>query len=106
MLKNKKTAFVRWGEGDCVDVETYSDNIFETIFRAGKVPKSHVYTMMSYRMWPKDRPGIDEILKHLGLKEYDEEQILRKTHGLIRDDYNWIMFEDENINYDDIKIRD
>ncbi len=106
MLKDKKMAFVHWTDGDCVDVEAYLDNVFETIFRTGKIPKSHIFAMMSYRIWPKDSPGIDEVLKVLGLEKYDEEQILRKTHGLIRDEYNWIMFEDENINYDDIKIRD
>ena len=47
----------------------------------------------------------EEIQKILGLKEYNLYKILRKTHGVDVDDFIWLKFDDEDITWDDVRVR-
>lgn len=57
------------------------------------------------RCFPRNRDNLEELLHKLGLKTYHPLDIIRKTHGLMRNDFVWIRFQGENLKYDDIKIR-
>ena len=50
--------------------------------------------------------NIDEILFNLGLNEYNMLDILKKTHGVNFDDFWWIKFENEDLNWKDVKVRE
>ena len=54
----------------------------------------------------RDRYDLKELLENWGLIEFDSLGIVKKTHGLMLDDFIWIRFEGENISYADIKVRD
>lgn len=57
------------------------------------------------RCVPRTRVNIDELLDKMGLPFYHPLSIIQKTHGLITDDFIWIKFDGEAIDYDDIRIR-
>ena len=59
------------------------------------------------RCFPKARANCKQLLNDLGLDFYDPLAIVVKTHGRQWDDYNWIKFEGETLDYEtDIKLRD
>lgn len=57
------------------------------------------------RCFPRNRANADDLLRRLELKHYHPLDIVRKTHGLMRNDYVWLRFEGEQLTYDDVKIR-
>ena len=60
---------------------------------------------LSTRCFPSDRTNKKELLKSWGLDEYDPDKIVRKTHGVMNDDFVWLRFEDENITFDKVRMR-
>lgn len=75
-------------------------------FMDANVTIDEVYQWIDDRCFPKERPNCDRILKLLGLDFYVPMEIVRVTHGLQFDDYYWVKFKGEDINWDDIKLRD
>lgn len=87
-------------------IKKYSPNPIHCMFNQDNIPVFKVLERLESRCWPRDRQNIQELLAHIGLTEYNILGIIRKTHGLMRNDYTWIRFSDENISYNDIKIRE
>jgi hypothetical protein len=58
------------------------------------------------RCVPKGRSLIGEYLEYLGLSEYNPYEIVKKTHGVMFEDFLWFKFPGESIEWDDVKIRD
>lgn len=42
------------------------------------------------RCFPRERMNVKEILKSMGLTDYDPLQIIEKTKGVMAEDYQWI----------------
>ena len=53
----------------------------------------------------KSREDLDYILKWLKLRSYNPYWICRKTHAVSMSDFIWIKYEDEDITYDDVRLR-
>lgn len=69
-----------------------------------QVDVNDVYNFFLCRVVPPTRDGIEDILKAMGLAEYNPVAIARVTHGILTDDYTWIRFkEDGNITWKDVK---
>lgn len=61
------------------------------------------------RCFPKSRGNAKQLLDDLGLGSigYDPHAIVEVTHGRLWDDYGWVLFEGEDLDYErDIKLRD
>ena len=59
------------------------------------------------RCFPRERSNCEQLLRDLGLDHYTPLGIVRKTHGRQLEDYCWIKFEGEDLDYErDIKLRD
>jgi hypothetical protein len=59
------------------------------------------------RCFPRERRNCKQLLADLGLTEYVPLSIVEKTHGRQLEDYCWIKFEGEELDYErDIKLRD
>ena len=59
------------------------------------------------RCFPRERPNCGQLLSDLGLTDYVPLSIVEKTHGRQLEDYCWIRFEGEDLDYErDIKLRD
>lgn len=68
---------------------------------------SDVSRFFESRCFPKERRNCKQLLEDLGLEEYIPLDIVRKTHGRQLEDYCWIKFEGEDLDYEkDIKLRD
>ena len=59
------------------------------------------------RCFPRARANCAQLLADLKLPVYDPPAIVMATYGRQWDDYNWILFEGEEADYDrDVKLRD
>lgn len=65
-----------------------------------------VESFLESRCPPRKRMNIKELLHNWGLDIYDPLAIVQRTHGLMLGDYVWVKFDDEDITYSDIKVRD
>ena len=54
------------------------------------------------RCFDRSRPDKDELLKELGLSDYEPIEIIKRTHGSMCHDFIWIRFEGEDLTWKDI----
>ncbi|WP_145411280.1 hypothetical protein [Paenibacillus xylanexedens] len=57
------------------------------------------------RCFPRSRDHADKILQYLELKDYVPSDIVKKTHGVLYDDYVWIRFAGEELTCADVHPR-
>ena len=60
---------------------------------------------ISTRCFPYERGNRKALLKIWGLDEYDPMAIVRKTHGVMNDDFLWLLFEGETLTFEDVRMR-
>ncbi|MFQ9151986.1 MAG: hypothetical protein ACLR6B_11325 [Blautia sp.] len=87
-------------------VVNYTERICELGFGGGVVTPQRVYEYFQSRTIDQARPDLKEYLARLGLTEYNSYKMVRETHGLMWDDYQWVRFPDDTVTYEEIKIRD
>jgi len=71
-----------------------------------RITWKNLMSWMETRVVPRTRIGIEELLPKYGVKEYNPYAMCKKSHGISMADFIWIRFNDEDIKYADIKIRD
>ena len=86
----------------------YTTNVYALPFGVNQSPTiADVSRFFASRCFPKERRNCRQLLQDLGLAEYKPWDIVRKTHGRQLEDYCWIRFEGEDLEYErDIKLRD
>ena len=91
-----------------VRYQPYSDDIYALPFGVKTSPNIADFSrFLESRCFPGDRRNCKQLLEDLGLDEYIPLDIVRKTHGRQLEDYCWIRFEGEELDYEkDIKLRD
>lgn len=104
LYKDTVTASVEI-DGNKAHIQRFDDCPMHYLFPFGEMDLYGVLEILEGRCFPRNRVNAADLLHKLGLKSYQPLDIIRKTHGLMRNDYVWIRFEGERINYDDIKIR-
>ena len=108
---------VMWKDEEMVDVELYDrrkkvrikkhQNIFPSNpFYGGEVTVERVYRFLESRCMDRNRPCLLAYLEGLGLEEYNHYEIVKITHGVMWEDFNWIRFPGEEIVWKDVKLRD
>lgn len=102
--KDEITARVYVKDKDVI-VSRYTDNPLKQLFADRKMTRYQLGKIFELRCWEKDRADINEILKNLGLKEYNPYEIVRKTHGVSYNDYIWFRFPGEKIMSKDVLVR-
>lgn len=106
IMERERVLFkVEIGDKD-VNVISYTDRVGDQQFPEDKVTFDDVYDWLEYRCFPRTRANCKELLKRMGLSAYDPLDIIHVTHGMLWDDYIWVKFEGEEIEYKDIKLRD
>jgi len=86
-----------------VEFENHTDNYLICAFgKAETADAEMLMDLFEERCFSRNRADCEEILKMMGLKEYDPLDIVRITHGSLVDDFTWIRFPDESITWDDI----
>ena len=102
--KDEITARVRV-QGAGIFVSRYTDHPIKQLFAAEKMTRFQLMQILEMRCWDRNREDIQEILMHFGLKEYNPYEIVKKTHGVSYNDYNWFRFPGENICSRDVLVR-
>lgn len=87
-------------------VLNYSTDIAMLAFGGGPVTDGRVYDYFVDRCIDRARPDLADRLQEIGLDSYNPYKIVEKTHGVLWDDYQWIEFPGEEINWEDVKLRD
>ena len=58
------------------------------------------------RQPPRTRVDIDRILREkYDMREYLPMQVCKKSHGITMADFLWMKFDDEDIRYEDVRVR-
>lgn len=52
--------------------------------------------LLEGRCFPKSRANAKQLLRDAGIDFYDPMQIVKKTHGVMSDDFFWIRFDNED----------
>lgn len=97
-----------WIENEQIKIKRYDNRIGHQLFLmpdTSNITKKEFLEIMELRAIPKTRDGIERILNYLGLEKYDLMKLLRKTHGVSGNDFLWLRFDNENICYNDVKVR-
>lgn len=102
--KDEITARV-YVNGKNVAVSRFTDNPGKQLFAQKKMTRYQLGKILELRCWEKERPDIGEILKTLGLDEYNPYEIVRKTHGVSYNDFIWFRFPGENLTSKDVLVR-
>lgn len=89
-----------------IEITNYTENSNLLTFITDKPKEKEIMTWLETRCFPRSRDNARQLLDDLGLPLYDTLDILKITHGLLFEDYYWIKFKGEEIDYDAIKIRD
>ena len=81
----------------------YTDNVIEKPFGCmTSVTFNEFKRFLAFRCFPRDRWNCRELIEYTD-GEYDFIKIIRLTHGVLSDDYFWIRFKGEGIEWADIK---
>ena len=103
---------VMWKDDVMADVRLYDKRRkveiqkHENPFYGGEVTVERVYRFLEGRCMERNRPCLPEYLEWLGLKEYNPYEIVKITHGVMWEDFQWLRFPGEDISWKDVKIRD
>ncbi len=101
MWEDEVIASVHVGE-TMVDIERFDLNPIKQIFYKDKISRFEFGEILRRRCWDEHRADINEILKFIGLDEFNPYKICRITHGKMVQDKTWFKFEGETICYADL----
>lgn len=89
-----------------VKYEKFVQDFIKTNFLFKEPTIEEVVEWLEDRCFPRTRFRYMKVIEALDLYAYDPIEIVKKTHGLIHEDYTWIKFKGQRIKYDKIKLRD
>ena len=104
MNKEKVVAHISI-DGVSIKQELFTKNILDIPIVKNNPTINDLYDFFESRIFPRERADKDDLLELLGLKEYNPYEIVKKTHGLHYDDFRWIKFKGESIEFEDIRLR-
>ena len=84
-------------------IKKYDNRLGYQLFLANDIDAIYLKQIFETRIFSKKRPDKEELLNSLGLSEYDEYDIVKKTHGATHKDKFWFKFDDEKISYNDVR---
>ena len=74
-------------------------------FSGGEFNIRRFYNFLKDRCYEDGRADLQEILAQAGMTENNPYQWVRLTHGVTWDDFFWIKVDDEQISFDDVRMR-
>ena len=102
--KDELTARVK-AQGSRVQVSRYTDHPVKQLFARELMTRPQLTGILELRCWDRNRADIGEILRHFGLEEYNPYEIVKKTHGVSYNDYNWFRFPGEKLTSQDVLVK-
>lgn len=102
--KDEITARVYVKEKDVI-VSRFTEHPLKQLFAENKMTRYQLNRILELRCWDRGRADINDLLKNIGLTEYNPQEIVRKTHGVSFNDYIWIRFPGEKLTSKDVLVR-
>lgn len=105
--RNEKTSDVYVSaDRKTIIYKRYNDEQIKAPYGFDQLTIEHVYSFLESRCMPKERAQLPAYLESLGLTEYNPWEIVKKTHGVMWEDFLWIKFPTEDVTWDEVKVRD
>lgn len=79
-------------------------NIDEGLYN-GKADYKKLEEFLCSRLPDRRRKDMDRILKNYGLTYFNPYDMCRKSHGRNMTDFVWIKYDDEELKFNDIRLR-
>ena len=102
--RDEKTAEVTLGESK-VYIKRFVIHPAKQLFSSDEISRYEYGKILESRCWDRNRENIDKYLNKLGLSEFDPYEIVKRTHGVMFQDYIWCRTEDEDLTFDDVRVR-
>lgn len=106
---------IMWKDNECtkidikgckVSVQIIDTSPLHNLVTNMPLDLSHLLMRLETRCFPRNRVNSTEILAKMGLDNYDIMKIIKITHGIKTDDFVWIKFSDEDLCFNDVRIRE
>lgn len=94
-----------WGDECFEKLAEECDFVVPPILYEGKATFMDFLNFLESRCVPRTRYDLADVLKRYGLREYDPLAMCRRSHGRSMSDFMWVKFNDENITWDQIRLR-
>lgn len=92
-------------KGSRVHVSRYCSHPLKQLFAQERMTRHQLNKILEMRCFEKGRGDVRQILDRFGLKEYNPQELVRKTHGVSYNDYIWFRFPGENLTAKDVLVR-
>lgn len=83
----------------------YDNSLNGQLFLSDNITPLYLKSIFESRIFSKKRSDLPRLLNVLDIEKYDAYDIIKKTHGISSADRFWFKFDNENIKYDDVRIR-
>ena len=65
----------------------------------------YIFMFLESRCFDNGRPDLPDILEAHGMTENNPYEWNRKTHGVMYNNFWWLRFPGEHLQWDDVKVR-
>ena len=69
------------------------------------ITTERLYNFLKSRCYEDNRADLQEILEYHGLTSNNPYEWCRLTHGVTYEDFTWIRYDDEQLEWKDVRIR-
>lgn len=112
MFKDILVAVVKTNEKNIVEkIEKYVEDgpiqpFWGSMNQSSAILTSRFFAFLKDRCYEDGRANLKEILDSANLESNNPYEWIKISHGVTYEDFFWIKFENENITWKDVKIRD
>lgn len=86
-------------------ISRFVEHPVKQLFARNRMTRDQINRVLELRCWDRGRPDLPELLQNIGLTEFNPQEIVRRTHGVMRNDFIWFRFPGENITCKDVLVR-
>jgi len=87
-------------------ISRFVEHPIKQIFAKNRMTRDQLNRVLELRCWDRGRPDLPQLLQGIGLKEFNPQEIVRRTHGVTWNDFIWFRFPGEKITCKDVMVRD
>ena len=88
-----------------IDIKKYVDDGPNQPFSGKNKSTERFFAFLEDRCYENGRKDLPKILASVGLKSNNPYEWVKITHGVTYEDFFWIKFDGEDINWEDVKVR-
>ena len=107
MWKNKNIADVDLNlDKKHIHMKKYDTGTRIQFFPGDSITIYQFYAFLKSRCYEDDRADLKDILKQAEMESNNPYEWVKLTHGVTWEDYMWIKFDNEDITWEEVRIRE